>query len=312
MISDGRLPIKATFISSNHPKTNYYNSEQLCIKSGRTNCGFCNNNTLLSFSLCEIDYEKFNEFFIFLPLDNMEFDNGEISKKIDVFEISDYIDYEDVNYSNLGHKDHYCSIYISRYDMEKGYLLIDISNIINFYKNKPIINLMFSSSENSICIYFNKSNLDCMPKLCFNNDCKILDKPVGIQLQAIPPLESQAIENNEIIKFNKIVEKTPTGIFYDECCGVLKINTKGYYSIQWVVNIDGSNLINNLGITLQNLTKNKLVLSSAPISIQGQLIGTALVNITCNSEDFALTNTSGGTLLLQSDYLSASLLVTKM
>lgn len=312
------FPTEYTYINSEYPYINYFNSKKLKIDNFQ--CEY--SNTLISFPLKIYNKNSKMNYYLYIPLKNIEYCTEENIIDIDI--ICDCIDYENVTYNHITNMDiyKYSCIYISKIDIKKRYVLVDISSLINKYiqRDIPVLNIMLSSLSKNFSIIFNKDYFNCMPKLMvdtefydFDNRCNTkCKKTVAMQLVRSDLYEKNIVYDNNIVMFDKIVEKTPKGIYYRFEDGLIAICEKGYYLFQWNLNIEGSNQIDKLSIDLKNNTKNLIIPSPVPISIQGQISGTALVVVNTNYETFSLVNTSGGDILLSNLYPCASITIVKV
>lgn len=312
------FPVESTYINSEYPYTNYFNSTKL--KVDNFECE--QSNTLISFSLKMYNRSLKMNYYLYIPLKNINYCTEDNIIGIDI--ICDSIDYENVTYNHIINMDiyKYSYIYINKLDIKKRYVSVDISSLINKYieRNIHVLNIMISSPSKNFGIMFKKEYFDCMPKLIvdteicdFDNKCNTqCNRTVAMQLVRNELYENNIVYDNDIIMFDKIIEKSPKGINYRFEDGLIGISEKGYYLFQWNVNIEGSNQIDKLSIDLKNNMKNLIMPSPAPISIQGQISGSALVYVNTNYETFSLINTSGGDLLLSNLSPCASITIVKV
>lgn len=312
------FPTESTYINSQYPCVNYINSKKLRIDNFQ--CEY--SNVLISFPLKIYNRNSKLNYYLYIPLKNIEYCKEE--NMVDINIVYDCIDYDNVNYNCTNNMDiyRYSCIYINEIDINKRYVLVDISSLINRYIEKEmlVLNIMLSSPSKNFSIIFNKDYFNCMPKLMvdtefcdFDNRCNTkCRKTIAMQLVLSDLYEKNIVYNNDNIRFDNIVEQSPKGIYYEFENGLIGICEKGYYLFQWNVNIEGSNQIDTLSIDLKNNMKNTIIPSPVPMSIQGQISGTALVCVNSNHETFSLVNTSGGDLLLSNLCPCASITIVKI
>lgn len=316
------FPTESTYINSKYSDVNYFNSSYLRIDNFENS----KSNTLLNFPLKIYNKNINMKYYLYLPLKSIECCSEGDFINLDI--ICNYVNFEQVTYEYLYNMELYPYSYvcISKEEIQQGYILTDISPLINKYmqKGKVILNLMLSSPSENFSIKFNKECFNRMPRLIIdsgnyglsnndNNTCNTTcGKTVAMQLIRNNLREENVVIDDGIINFDEIVEKTPTGIQYRFESGIIDIYEKGYYLFQWDINIEGSTAIEVLSVDLKNNTKNLIILCPVPTSIQGQITGMALVHVTQNHEAFSLINTSSGDLLLSDTSPCASIIITKI
>lgn len=310
----------STFVSNTKRIENFSLSNYLSI----SNCFNDNynyiSNTLIKFRLSPI--KKLNisvvRASLSIPIAFIKSDKDGclLDKRIDISYNKESYSSSKVTWNSTPNSCLYKTTPISQSDYNNRYISVDITTLVKKWLSKKLPNfgLTLSTSTPNLLVIINKENVNLSPKLIieYSRNDELNNSAVAIQLQS-RKLNGYILRPFERILFDKIICKTPRGICYDKKTGIITIKKKGYYTCNWIINIEGSSAEGcSLNFALKNITKGKLVNFNMPVVLQGQLVGTALINTTEDLERFVLINNENCHVQLCDIYIQSSLLISSV
>ena len=228
------------------------------------------------------------------------------------------IDYSTVTYCDLNTLDieMYRDITIDVRNRDENHILIDISSFVNscIQIGKSTFNLMLGALSNNFGLYFNKNDINDIPKLVVTdeNSCDSDDQQAAIALSLRQASENTVIPPNEVIRFDTIDTKTPYGIEYDVEKGEIRLLRTGFYLFHWHFNVEGSTYISLENIGLRDNSTGLVYPYPVPTSIQGQISGMALAQVSNANTSYSLINLSEGDILLTNTNPCATIIVHRV
>lgn len=146
----------------------------------------------------------------------------------------------------------------------------------------------------------------CIP--CWPDGGGITQRSAGIQVQLQGSM-AQVVDNQQVVKFNRILFQENTSINYNAATGEFQINTPGKYLAIWWVAVNGSDL--GIKVIFELLIDGQGGIKSEAPGITRQVNGSGLINISKPST-IRLINNSNDKVYYGNVDIQANLVITKI
>lgn len=226
---------------------------------------------------------------------------------------------EDGSYSSWKPQSRYFkSYFISKQQLDSGYISLDISELVLRWINKAIPNygLTIETKENEFVLFVSSDYKQKGPNISVYHEFDAIEDDnfcdeQGIELH-VRDRSSQVIENNSSIGFDFIKLKIGDALDYNIESREIVIKQKGVYAFNWWLAIDGTGDINEISIMLENENGSLDTGSSAPVFAHSQVSGNSLVKVCRTPQKIKIVNKSGASIQFASTKMQSDLTIFKI
>lgn len=310
----------STFISNIEKDRNFSSLDYLSISNYLTKECESRCIALMNFNLdllCSDSIVVHNARLI-IPLEIFKIDKFPYNKELKIFYNTESFCQDCVTWNSSPSSSFFASIPITRKEIKERYLIMDLTPLICdwLYNNLCNYGIALSVDSADIMIILPKTKIKYSPKLIINYSCKREKNCNTVALYAeCTEYASKIIAPDEVFKLNTTRVITPNGISYDTETGIITITQKGYYNLNFTLNLEGSD--NGLdcsdcflNISLKNLTTNVVTDFHMPEVMQGEIHSHSLIYVSQVEEQFVLINSSKKSLQISDLPVQGSLIIS--
>lgn len=166
-----------------------------------------------------------------------------------------------------------------------------------------------------MCCFNNCCNFNCCPPQHCPHVTPYPPLPpiteAALQVQLQNSSEGTVANTANVIFDTTILNTSTTAIAYDDTTGIFTINRPGKYLINWWINADGAEQATSIVFRVETGVI-AIAASSLTPSVNLQLYGQALIDVTTVPTTFSLVNRTGATVTYGTSLVQGDLVITRL